>query len=39
MKPPRKASVIEFFLWVLVTLAIAAIMIALTDKILPAPNF
>lgn len=39
MKRPRKAQLIEFFLWVLVTLATAAIMIALTDKILPAPNF
>lgn len=39
MKRPRKAALIEFFLWVLVTIAIAAIMIALTDKILPAPNF
>lgn len=39
MKRPRKAAVIEFLLWVLVALATAAIMIALTDKILPAPNF
>jgi hypothetical protein len=39
MRKPRKAQVIEFLLWVLVALATAAIMIALTDKILPAPNF
>jgi hypothetical protein len=39
MKRPSKAAVIEFLLWVLVSVAIAAIMIALTDKILPAPNF
>ena len=39
MKRSRKAAVLEFFLWVLVALAVAAIMIALTDKILPAPNF
>lgn len=39
MKRPRKAAVVEFLLWLLVSLAVAAIMIALTDKILPAPNF
>lgn len=39
MRRPRKAAVIEFLLWTLVALAVAAIMIALTDKILPAPNF
>jgi hypothetical protein len=39
MRRPRKAAVIEFLLWVLVSIAVAAIMIALTDKILPAPNF
>ena len=39
MKRPRKAAVIEFLLWLLVSIAVAAIMIALTDKILPAPNF
>lgn len=39
MKRPRKAALIEFLLWLLVSIAVAAIMIALTDKILPAPNF
>jgi hypothetical protein len=39
MKRPRKAALIEFALWTLVSLATAAIMILLTDKILPAPNF
>jgi hypothetical protein len=39
VKKPRKGQVVEFFLWVLVALATAAIMIALTDKILPAPSF
>jgi hypothetical protein len=39
MKRPRKAALIEFLLWVLVSIAVAAIMIALTDQILPAPSF
>jgi hypothetical protein len=39
MKKTRRGQIVEFILWVIVALATAAIMIALTDKILPAPNF
>lgn len=39
MKRSWKSRLLELLLWAAVALATAAILIALTDKILPAPNF
>jgi Mg/Co/Ni transporter MgtE len=39
MKRSWKSRAGELLLWVAVALITAAVMIAFTDKILPAPNF
>lgn len=39
MKKPTKAKVLELLLWAAVAIATAVVLIMLTDKILPAPNF
>lgn len=39
MKRSWKSKLLELLLWAAVAVATAAIMIALTDEILPAPNF
>ena len=39
MKRSWKSKVLELLLWAAVALGTAAVMIMLTDKILPAPNF
>ncbi len=39
MKRSWKSKVLELLLWAAVALATAAVLIMLTDKILPEPNF
>ena len=39
MKRSWKSKVLELLLWAAVAVATAAILIMLTDKILPEPNF
>ncbi len=39
MKRPWKSRLLELLLWAAVAIATAAILISLSDKILPEPNF
>lgn len=39
MKRSWKSKLLELLLWAAVALGTAAVMIMLTDEILPAPNF
>ncbi len=39
MKRPWKSRLLEFFFWAAVAIGTAVVLVLLTDRILPAPNF